>query len=443
MINDLGYDSDSFDYEHPMYHRTGRADIAIQISKNEFLYIETKKGTHKITEVDIIQLADYMNQKSIEWGLLSNGKEYLLLNNKIEPMMLENTENTALIDKIVFHIDIFSNKETKFFEYLSRESLFESKVTQYFRDIAQFRAFKYPRGKGNWNPYKGTLYSFFTYYAAKEKKYRDLEEIRIDDFESFLSREQKYKENTGKSVNSQETFNNKYSHIRSMFNELKRRKHIRSHHFEEERRKLVDNLTYSSVGKDKNHLTYHNVKSAIDYLSSIEKPTRSLIIFMLSVYAGLERSQLMNLNWSMFDKNRKKLSIEGREIPLPYKITVLLKELEEENKKNKIKGNFLFYTFYKQKYNKITESSINAVFDRLSKIDENDSKWSYFSPQYVRNSLVERLFYSGYSIEEIVYITGMDLVNVSGILPYHVICSHVNLSRNNKGRRHPFIDLLE
>lgn len=442
LIDDLGYDPDSFDYEHPMYSRTGRADIAVQVNKSEFLYIETKKGTHKITEADVIQLADYMHQKSIEWGLLSNGREFLLLNNKIDSVSVENADKTALIDKIVFHIDIFSNRETRFFEYLSKESIFESKVTQYFKDIAQFRAYKYPRGKGCWDPYKGTLYGFFTYYAKKEGKYRDLEEIRVDDFENFLRHEQKVKKNTRKSVNSQETFNNKYSHIRSMFIELRKRKKIRNHHFEEERRKLIENLPYSKEGKDVSHLTYENVKEAINYLSSLDKPSRGLIIFMLSVYAGLERSQLMNLTWNMFDKQRKKLNIDGREIPLPKKITKLLNELEEENKGNKIKGNYLFYSFYKQKYNRITESSINAVFDRLRKIDENDPKWTYFSPQYVRNSLVIQLFLNGYSIEEILYITGMDLVSISSVLPYNFICSRVNLSKTKKMKSHPFSELL-
>ncbi|MUG72177.1 type I restriction enzyme HsdR N-terminal domain-containing protein [Paenibacillus validus] len=442
LVNDLGYDFDSFDYEHPMYHNTGRADIAVQVNKNDYLYIETKRGTHKISEIDIIQLAEYMNQKSIEWGLLTNGREFLLLNNKIETLTGDINKGTTLVDKIVFHIDIFSNRETKFFEYLSKEAIFDSRVTHYFKDVAQFRAFKYPRGTGSWGTYKSTLYGFFTYYANKEKKYRDLEEIRVDEFESFLKDEKRFKENTGKSVNSQETFNNKYSHIRSMFSELKKRKKIRSHHFEEERRKLIENLPYSNTGKDENHLTYENVEIAINYLSSLEKPTRGLIIFMMSVYAGLERSQIMNLTWNMFDKQRRWLKIDGREIPLPNKITTLLNELEKENRENKIKGNFLFYTFYKQKYNRITESSINAVFDRLSKIDENDQKWTYFSPQYVRNNLVVRLYLNGYSIEEIVYITGMDLVNISGILSYDVICSQVDLARKDKVKSHPFSKLL-
>ncbi|MDF2609027.1 MAG: hypothetical protein K0R92_501 [Lachnospiraceae bacterium] len=41
-----------------------------------------------------------------------------------------------------------------------------------------------------------------------------------------------------------------------------------------------------------------------------------------------------------------------------------------------------------------------------------EEKWSFFSPQYVRNCLVDVLFSAEYSIDEIIYQTGIDVKNI-------------------------------
>ncbi|UZW12599.1 type I restriction enzyme HsdR N-terminal domain-containing protein [Clostridium pasteurianum] len=439
VLKKLGYEPSTFDFEPPVYKRE-RADIKIQVSQNDFLYIETKRGDCDLGQDDIIQIAQYLNVNSIEWGILTNGKEYFLINNKIDTVTISES---ALQDKVVFRINLSTNKEVKFFKYLSKEAIFDSKVTKYFKEIAQFRAYKYPNGTGSWNTYRGTLCSFFTYYADKESKYRPLKEIRVDDFEQFLHYEQKQKEGTGKSVNALDTFNNKYSHIRSMFNELKKHDKIGNHNFEEERKKLVKNLNYTSVSKEENYLNYNNIKIAFEFLKSTERPVRNITLFLFSIFMGLERSTIRNLNWKMFNSNRTIINISGRVTPLPIKLTEYIKKLEIQNKEDGIKGNYVFYTYYGKKFNQITESAINDVFDRLKKIDEDNIKWTYFSPQYIRNYLVIGLFENGYSIEEIVYLTGMELVNISTLIKFDEICKNVNLKKKHVERKHPFGILLE
>lgn len=154
----LEYDIEDFDFEHSVYHNEKRIDFVIFTENKNFLYVETKRGDRDLNQSDIIQLANYLNIRSIEWGLLTNGKQYILVNNKIETTIIESA---SLEDKIVFRLDLFSNKDYEFFNYLSKKSLFESLVTNYFRDIAQFRAYKFPLGKSSWKVYKSTLVSFF------------------------------------------------------------------------------------------------------------------------------------------------------------------------------------------------------------------------------------------------------------------------------------------
>lgn len=440
VLKMLGYDPLTFDFEHPVYHRKSYADIAIQVSKDEYLYVEAKSGNHDLIYDDIIQITTYLTQRGVEWGILTNGKEYVLINSKIDHV---KTDEEVLIDKIVFKVDLSTNKEVRYLEYFSKEAIFDRKTVYYFRDIAQFRAYKYPKGKGSWDSYKGTLYNFFSFYAQKENKYRPLKEIRVDDFQDFLNFEQKLKAGSSKSINALNTFNNKYSHIRSMFNELKKRDKIGSHHFEEERKKLATSLNYSDTTRNDSYLDAENVKRAFEFLEKTESSTRNIVIFLFSIYMGLERSVIRELNWQMLDLSKRCINIDGRKIILPGKLVSLLEKLYQENKKNGIKGEYLFHTYYGKKYNRITESGINAIYDSLSRIDESDEKWKNFSPQYIRNCLAIQLFENGYAIEEIAYLIGMDLVNIAGLISFDVICKNVNLKKEHKKRIHPFESILE
>lgn len=437
----LGYDPNTFDFEHPVYHQNKRADIVIKANNTEYFYVETKRGDVELSQYDIIQLANYLNIRSIEWGLLTNGKELILLNNKIHTSLLEES---ALEDIIVFRINLLTGKEIKYLRFLSREAIFDTRVTNYFKDIAQFRAYKYPKGKGSYKVYKGTLNNFFTYYADKENKYRPLEQIRVDEFEDFLIYEQEEKVNTGNPIKAQDTFKNKYSHIRSMLIELKKNRYITSHHFEEERNKLIDKFNYEETNKDKTLLNQENIQIMLNFFENTENALRDTTILLLCIYMGLERSTIKDLQENMFEFKHNTIEIDGRKIPIPNKISFLVNRLIEENKSKGIRGRHLFYTYYSNKYNVISESAIHEMFKRLKNINPADEKWGIFSAQYIRNCLIEKLFKNNYSIEEISYLTGMDLCNISKYISYDIICKQVNLIKKKRlQRRHPFEKFLE
>ena len=158
---------------------------------------------------------------------------------------------------------------------------------------------------------------------------------------------------------------------------------------------------------------------------------------------GLERSALIDLNKKMFNLEKSEFKIGNRIIPLPTKITFLVSELIRDNTKKGIKGSHLFYTYYLKKYNVMTENSINKVFERIKNIDLSNEKWTVFSPQYIRSCLIKLLFENNYTIEDISYLTGMDLTNISKHITFEEICNKVNLSNNNpKLAKHPFAKFL-
>ncbi|MBB6670238.1 type I restriction enzyme HsdR N-terminal domain-containing protein [Cohnella nanjingensis] len=435
LFKRLGYDSNNFIFEHPVYHRDKRVDFIYEDVSKQAIYFETKRGDRDLTARDIVQLASYLHIRNIEWGFLCNGKRLILLNDRIQPT---SQNETSLEDKIVFDLNIYSSRDKKTLDFITHASLLQMHTTNYFRDVAQFRAIKFPLGSGSWRVYKSTLMNFYTYYAEREKKYRPLEQVRIDDFERYLKYDQKNKESHKKSVNSEQTFNNKYSHLRSMFIELKKSGIIASHHFDQDRNKLITALDTVDVSKSSDHLNLINLKSIIRFFLDSENSIRDVTMLLLCVYLGLERSTLRTLKWSMFNTQFTILKLSERTITLPSRITHYLKLLREDINTKGIKGEYLFYTRYWKKFNIFSETAINEIFARLQRIDNEDPSWKVFSPQYFRMNMPRILFQNGYSIEEISYLFGLDLQSLSKLITQEDIYEKVKIIGSEQINKHPF-----
>lgn len=443
ILKVVGYTLEDMNFEHKVYNRKKIADIAIKINESEYFYIESKNGDNNLAEYDIIQLSNYMNIKNIVWGLLSNGKELVLINSRIKT---HSTEQYSLKDKVVFRLNIMKDKDMTYLKFLSKEAMFEQRVTNYFKDIAQFKAYKYPLESDFhiFRNYKSTLNDFFIYYSDIQQRYLEVKDIRKYEFQNFLEHNQQVKRDTKRSITSQNTFKNKYSHLRSMLNEFKKQGDIHYHNFEEERRSLISKLEYRESNKDKSLLNYENISKILKFMEETKSSIRNKTIFLLSIYMGLERSILKNIEKKMFDLEKSVIRINGRILPLPSKLELLIRELIKENKSRGINDKYLFYTYYSKKYNAITESSINDLFIRFRNIDSDYEKWAVFSPQYIRECLIEKLFENNYSIEEISYLTGMNLKNISKYISSDKINNKVDLFKNKRlQRKHPFSKFLE
>ncbi len=139
-------------------------DIVLYVNddKNNLFFIETKNKTTKI-EPYIDQLLKYMHQKGIEWGLITNGNDYILLNDISK---LEFNEKIILR----FNLNNILNyqQDIKIIEYFSYEYLFNRHYTKYFKYLPEFK--KHLRKSKNlneqsWRQYKSTLINYFIYLS--------------------------------------------------------------------------------------------------------------------------------------------------------------------------------------------------------------------------------------------------------------------------------------
>lgn len=417
FLKQMGYDLLNCTYERDSKGK--RSDISIAIHEGrEIFFIETKRGDEKLSYENVNQTLNYLKAPGMEWGLITNGKEYMLVNAKIETP--PDLMNEAYKHNVVFWFDILElrNQERtdiRYFKYLEYERIFEKRTTTFYKDMAQFKAIAFPDNTRSWATYKSTLSQFFDFFSEKRRtKYKNgiLEEITLEDFRSFIEFKQSDESGT-RSVTSSQSIANIYSHISSMLNTLKENGKITRTHFDKGRSYSLEDFEVTGNRKSNNYLTTENVRSAIDYYIDKLHAERDICVFLLCSSMGLERPNIMELIWDDVNLQAKKpfIKVGVRELELPLLLVSCLQVLKIEHKTEKIKGSYVFNTVHKGKYKPFSESTVNGVFDKLKNISEEE-QWSFFSPQYVRICLIDIMFSAGYSIDEIIYQTGIDVKNI-------------------------------
>ena len=82
------------------------------------------------------------------------------------------------------------------------------------------------------------------------------------------------------------------------------------------------------------------------------------------------------------------------------------------------KKGYLFVALYSGKYKKVNESTINDVFNEFKKVEEYGN---VYLPKFLKNCLILSMFYDGYSIEDIIYVTNIDMKNLAKYITTEMI----------------------
>lgn len=168
FLEKLGYLKEWHKLEQRSHSQSRKfMDLYINDKKGNHLVVEVKKNTKELIRDDLSQLYSYMKDKNCDWGILTNGNEWILVNKTIEG----NNEN-LFGNQNVFHIRLdyrrlgdFNPQKLKYFSY---GSLFNKKgISNYFKDLQQFKVYHYNGNQRSWNQSSSTLNNLFEYLIMK------------------------------------------------------------------------------------------------------------------------------------------------------------------------------------------------------------------------------------------------------------------------------------
>jgi len=455
LLEKLGYDRDDMDFEHSLCRKdkVRYADIYVQLNGNNGLFVETKKYGKDLEWDDIKQLEEYMNMHQIIWGILTNGRQYYLINSST---ILNGSKNDVL-GRVVLYVEIGigkgKGKNEKYLKYYSEKNIFEDKGTYFYRDIAQFFAFHQLKDSSK-EKYENTLYNFFDYYVQGGHKYTiynwdrhlALEEVTVNDVIDFLKAERPFGRPYSGNVPKA-----KCAHTITMFQVLEEMGYIGSHRVKNLLERAYEEFEVKD-GEENfcNLLTKNNINTILNKLKETNKPNK-IMIFTLCSYYGFDRNTIVEffaLPWECVDFLNHKFMLHGRNYHMVSLLENALHDMKEKYKSRGIKAKAIYVSKKGSRYLPVNKDSVNAVFDEdIKKINEGDESWKLFNPQNTRALLISAMFDSGCSLEEISYLTG---ASVSQILRYvtneQIIKAGEKRWKNGskKGKdNHPFKDIFD
>lgn len=424
ILEELGYELSSMTFEHEVFKGKKYCDIAIKVRTDQYLYVEVKRGDYCIIDKDIMQLSNYLNTAGIEWGIITNGSKYILINNNIK---------LPSSDKKVLEVDI--NRDSNNLKYFSKEYLFGNRKTYYYTYVAYFKGIRgYKDEDQTWIVYRGTIYKFIKYLEDKYNDFEELEKINKRDIIEFLEKECR---NSRRDIDSDETIKNKISHINTMYEVLYENKVIRNISFDKKRDDILNKFKLESKKYDL-VLEKRDIETIFFHLEKGRNSLRNKTIITLATFLGLNKSQILKVRKESFDFINNTIVLNGRIVPLPEKIINMVKGLINKNEAEGIKGNGVFYCRYNGKYKLINKEVLGEVLKDVQKIDEE--KFRKYTYNRSRIMAVRILFDNGFSIDDIVRITGIKLTGIAKIIDNNEIYNKTDKGlRKRIENNHPFI----
>ncbi|EJO5347006.1 tyrosine-type recombinase/integrase [Clostridium botulinum] len=430
-------------YKHYWMDIEGNADICrspkdivlyVNNNKNNLFFIETKNKTTKI-EPYIDQLLKYMHQKGVEWGIITNGNDYILLNDISK---LEFNEKIILRFNLS---NILNGKEDiKTIKYFSYEYLFNKKYTKYFKYLPEFKNYlKKSKTFNNtsWNQYKSTIINFFIYLSNSYEKY-DLHFITPYNFKKFLKKDiYEKKAKNKRHADSNITIINKFAYLKSFMEFLKQNNYIRENFFEDLTEiDILEDFSFSDKPSKYELLNNNEILNMFNLYTKKRNSQRNILILLIFLYTGLDIQEIQNIKDA--DINNRYLTINKRKIPLTEKLYDELKDYMNFKKSNKIKCEYLFYSKYNNKYDKLSSNTfIRIVSFYISEAkDIPEERKELITPSFIRESLIKKMFKNGFTIEEIKYLTGLSLTSIGKYITNNDINEKVELK--NFYKRHPY-----
>lgn len=438
MLELLGYSKNLMHFEHTERFKN-RTDIYIEY-KDTSLYVEIKRKKHNLTSSDFHQLANYLNQDGYEWGILTNGDYYYLINNKIK----SGTSDKIVINyKLIYEWKHSRNKDNnnKFLKYLHINNLATKKSTHYYYYYALFESScKLP--VNSLKQYESAIFNFFDYLNENYIICDDtlLSSSRLEEYLDYLAKEG-FKNTTilnkGRYISSFIKYlEDKDSHILSS-------KNFANYNIENYIEKKE--CSYNEIKP----ITADEIKKLFSYYSTLDEFSyiRNKLLFELFIYTcpNIETIKKLKMSDINIKSDKATILINGFKYILPENIRKDFIKYNDFRKAKKINYPYVFYVVYNGKYkllgNVTINNIINVSFSKLDGISEERRK--ELGIRNIQKSTILRMIDSGFSLEELYLLTGNSVSSLFRFLNDSTFKKRSqSLNKKLINNNHPYSDIL-
>ncbi|MFR7934313.1 MAG: type I restriction enzyme HsdR N-terminal domain-containing protein [Clostridium perfringens] len=370
MLQILGYKKEWMKFEAREKERKGVTDILVNLPRGEKIIVEVKSKKSILNDDSKGQLLNYLTNRDSRWGILTNGNQFLLVDNTLK--VIRN------IDKYFLEVSLDNNCKMNLilFKFFSYKYIFDLKTTQYFEFYKSYAINKFIDRKSIIeSQYRSACYIFFNYIGNKE--YNTLE-LSLDNFENMVL----------KNNWSKETIKNKYRYIRAFLDYLEKEKYIEKNRFDLYGLKKIIEKVESKELKSNINLDSSIIDKMKNYYVGID--SKNQVIVLLFLYT-LNYELIINLKRD--DYSDGFIKYNSRKIKLPVYINDAIKKHLEYLKKKKIKSDYLLNNRYGGKYKKISEETIRravkGVFQNDKDINRNIFQSYFINDMYKKNLPIE------------------------------------------------------
>jgi len=410
-------------------------DRLIQCPNGNKLIVEVKCKNYELDEKAKRQLARYLTSVPIDWGILTNGNQFLLVYSKLDD--LKPYERYCLRYDLKcekFHITSKSTNDL-FLNYFTYDYLFNRKATRLFAEFQRFKIKSLSNSSIiSVRQYESANFNFFNYLSKDSNSVVDLTDLKSKNLIKY------FKDLLENKKLSKQTIINKFRYVKSLVDFLEKEDILldRNDFTKVTEEELIKELDLSSAEKEITPITLDEIESLLKLQENDGKNgLRNILVTQLICYLALSRESLINIKDTDiigYDKNKKKIplnEIQKQKLDKPDKVDVYRLKINDscvklpksmtktltayiiQRKSDKIRFNNFFYSQYtmdNEKFKKMTVSTINQIindsFNKINSISEERKKHLNYS--LLRTSII-KLLYKNFSLEELSKFTCLNV----------------------------------
>ncbi|NMF03909.1 type I restriction enzyme HsdR N-terminal domain-containing protein [Clostridium beijerinckii] len=446
LLHLLGYKKEWFKCEEQ--NMLGKSDIKIiPPNSNDILYIETKCKDYKITKKDYSQLSGYMDSTNTEWGIITNGNHYYLLNKSING----KSEERVILEYLLEYRSGFkySKKQNGInLRYFSYDRIFKKKSTKYF---AYFREYtiknRIHSNDISFKQYQSANFNFFDYLDSNERICDEslLNPTRITGYFQDIV----YKKQYAKS-----SLINKCSYIASTLKYLEDCGKLQTKHFNNFNSETflsdIINEHCDKNSKEIPPLTLIEANSLLNYYSqNWSSYSRNKLLFKLYLFIcpSIETIHNLKLDNFILRNNKVYLKISNYEFELPQPLVNDYNKYIKSRNARVVDPNFryLFYTYYGKKCRQMSPTTIMSIinnsFNNLPNISDERKKQLNIST--IQKSVITLMLTNGFSVEQISLFTELSVGTIYNYIDTKTLKNIATKTKKDLlSSKHPYAKLL-